>query len=79
VADRPTSASKVKSVRVRARWAPVRASGDPDARVLCSLPRGAVVAVTAERPGTHLRWFAVRCDGDIKGWVHENFLVRVRE
>lgn len=76
-ADRPTTPSEVKSVRVRARWAPVRTSGDPDAKVLCSLPRGAVVAVTAERPGTHLRWFAVRCDGDSEGWVHENF-VRVR-
>jgi hypothetical protein len=74
--ERPVSASRVKSVRVRARWAPVRASGDPEARVLCSLPRGAVVAVMAERPGTHARWFAVRCSGDIEGWVHENFLAR---
>lgn len=77
--DRPRRASDVKSVRVRARWAPVRADGDPAAKVLCSLPRGAQVAVFAERPGTHARWFEVRCDADTPGWVHENFLARVHE
>jgi hypothetical protein len=76
---RPRRVSKVKSVRVRARWAPVRAEGEPAAKVLCSLPRGALMAVFAERPGTHARWFEVRCAADTPGWVHENFLARVRE
>jgi hypothetical protein len=77
--ERPRRASKVRSVRVRVRWAPVRAEGDPAAKMLCSLPRGAKVAVFAERPGTHARWFEVRCDADTPGWLHENFLARVRE
>jgi hypothetical protein len=63
---------------VRARWAPVRAAADPDAKVLCSVPRGALLSVSGQRPGTHARWFAVQCDAQTGGWVHENFLASVR-
>lgn len=65
-------------VRVRARWAPIRAEADPAARVLCSAQRGAELTALAERPGTHARWFSVRCDVHRLGWVHENFLFRVK-
>jgi hypothetical protein len=75
----PQPGSRVKRVRVRARWAPIRAEGDPRAQVLCSLPRGALLAVSDERPGTHARWLAVRCDAHTPGWIHENFLAHVAE
>jgi hypothetical protein len=67
-----------KHVRVRARWAPVRAAAAPDAEVLCSLPRGTELSTFGERPGTRARWFSVRCDNQTLGWLHENFLTFVR-
>jgi hypothetical protein len=70
--------ASVTRVRVRAHWAPVRAAADPSAKVLCSVPRGKVLEVSGQRPGTHARWFSVHCDAQTSGWVHENFLASVR-
>jgi hypothetical protein len=69
--------SMVTQVRVRSRWAPIRVAADPTAEVQCSVPRGSALSVYGERPGTHARWFAVRCDKQTVGWIHENFLARV--
>jgi hypothetical protein len=67
-----------RHVRVRSRWAPIRAEADPSARVLCSVPRGTALVTFGERPGTHARWFHVRCDAEVTGWLHENFLASLR-
>jgi hypothetical protein len=70
--------SKEMSIRIRARVAPVRATPDADAKVLCSVKRGAVMHSSQQRPGSKGRWFAVHCDKYSPGWLHENFLTAVR-
>jgi hypothetical protein len=68
------AASRVHSVRVSAASAKVRAGNDLEAQVVCSLPRGSVRPVLTEMPRMGARWFAVRCDAQAVGWVHENDL-----
>jgi hypothetical protein len=65
-------------VRVRAAWAPIRATTSADGRVVCSLPRGTELAVSQQAPGNHGRWFEVHCDTNTAGWVHENHLAWLR-
>jgi hypothetical protein len=72
------TALAVTSVRIRAPWAPIRVGIDGRAAVLCSLPRGTILRVFAQLPGRKARWFAVRCDTQTVGWVHENFLASLR-
>jgi hypothetical protein len=66
--------ANVTSIRIRARVAPVRAAPEPDAKVVCSVKRGAVMRALQQTSGTKARWFAVDCDKDSRGWVHENFV-----
>jgi hypothetical protein len=68
-----TAEANVTSVRIRARIAPVRAAPDADAKVVCSVKRGTVMHSFQQTPGSKARWFAVHCDKDSPGWVHENF------
>lgn len=74
----PAAEATVTSVRIRARVAPVRATPDADAKVVCSVKRGAVMRSGGQQPGSKGRWFAVHCDKDSPGWVHENFVTPVR-
>ena len=67
----------VAQVRVRSVWAPVRASANADALVLCSLARGTQLETHGQLPGNRGRWFEVACDTHKQGWVHENH-VRAR-
>lgn len=69
-----TAEADVSSIRIRARVAPVRATADQDGQVVCSVKRGAVMRATGQTPGEKGRWFAVHCDKDSPGWVHENFV-----
>jgi hypothetical protein len=69
--------SRVKRVQIRAPSAPIRVGADQEASLLCSMPQGTTLQVFAELPGTKARWFAVRCDTGLVGWVHENFLLPV--
>jgi hypothetical protein len=66
--------SSETSIRIRARVAPVRATPEGDAKVVCSVKRGAVMHSFQQTPGSKGRWFAVQCDKDSPGWVHENFV-----
>jgi hypothetical protein len=70
--------AKETSIRIRARVAPVRATPDADAKVLCSVKKGAVMHSVGQRPGSKGRWFAVSCDKDSPGWVHENFVKAIQ-
>jgi hypothetical protein len=70
----PAVEANVISIRIRAGVAPVRATPNPDAKVVCSVKRGAVMRSLQQTPGSKARWFAVQCDKDSPGWVHENFL-----
>jgi hypothetical protein len=79
---RATSAGEVAvsnetSIRIRARVAPVRAAPEPDAKVVCSVKRGAVMRSLQQTSSAKARWFAVHCDKDSPGWVHENFLTPI--
>jgi hypothetical protein len=70
----PAVEANVMSIRIRAGVAPVRATPDADAKVVCSVKRGAVMRSLQQTPGSKARWFAVHCDKDSPGWVHENFV-----
>lgn len=74
----PVAESKETDIRIRARVAPVRAAPDADATVVCSVKRGAVMHSSQQAQGAKARWFAVRCDKDSTGWVHENFLTTMK-
>jgi hypothetical protein len=74
----PAAEAGVTSIRIRARVAPVRATAEQDAKVVCSVKRGAVMRSLQQSPGSKGRWFAVYCDKDSPGWVHENFVTAVR-
>jgi hypothetical protein len=74
----PATEANETSIRIRARVAPVRAAPEPDAKVVCSLKRGAVMRSIQQTSDAKARWFAVNCDKDSPGWVHENFVVPVR-
>jgi hypothetical protein len=78
VRARLAPASAFASVRVAAAWAPIRVASAPEAKVVCSLPRGTELEVLAQRPGHRGLWFEVRCDGATRGWVHQNHLHRLR-
>jgi hypothetical protein len=74
----PGAEAGATSIRIRARVAPVRATPEPDAKVVCSVKRGAVMRSLQQSPGSKGRWFAVYCDKDSPGWVHENFVAALR-
>jgi hypothetical protein len=74
----PIAEGSEASIRIQSRVAPVRATPDPDAKVVCSVKRGAVMRSLQQMPGSKGRWFAVHCDKDSPGWVHENFVALVR-
>jgi hypothetical protein len=68
------SASRVSSVRVSTASAKVRAGNDAEAQVVCTLPQGTVRPVLTEMTRMGARWFAVRCNAQAVGWVHESDL-----
>jgi hypothetical protein len=70
--------ANVTNIRIHARVAPVRAAPESDGKVVCSVKRGAVMRSLQQSPGSKGRWFAVQCDKDSPGWVHENFVSTVR-
>jgi hypothetical protein len=70
----PAAEASVTTIRIRASIAPVRAAPEADAKVVCSVKRGAVMRSSQQTPSGKARWFAVQCDKDSPGWVHENFV-----
>ncbi len=61
----------IDRVRVSAASAPVRIGNHAQAKVVCTLARGTVRSVLTVLPGAQGRWFAVHCEDQSVGWVHE--------